>query len=151
MNDLCILGSFVLTIQFVLLIFANKHKYIAWLAALSFFPWLWFFVKVNLVRFSHSGEVCFGDLLAKGIRNHAPEPYLIKEGKFLLFLAVWQWLVIGLLLFGLIASGAVVILERYYRETEADQKVFAISALRRSYSVVSNDSNISNNSENEKN
>ena len=43
------------------------------------------------------------------------------------------------------------ILEKYYRETEADEKVFAISALpRRRYSAVSNDSNISNDSENDK-
>ena len=76
-NHLCILGSIVLTIQFFLLLFANKHKCIAWLAALSFFPWIWFFVKVNLVRFAHTGEVCFGDFLPKGIRSQAPEPYLI--------------------------------------------------------------------------
>ena len=119
------------TIQFVLLIFANKHKCIAWLATLSFFPWLWFFVKTQLVRFSHSGAVCFGDLLPRATINHAPLPYLVKEGKFLLYLVVWQWIVGGLLVFGLIATGAVVFLEKYYRETEADQKVFAINSLSR--------------------
>ena len=131
----------MLTIQFVLLLFANKHKCIAWLAALSFFPWTWFFVKVQLIRFSHSGEVCFGDLLPKSTRSHAPDPYLIKEGKFLLFLVVWQWIVLGLLIYGLIASGAVIFLEKYYRETEADQKVFAINVLPRKNSSASNDSN----------
>lgn len=137
--NLCALGLFVLTIQFLLLIFANRHKYIACLAAFSFFPWLWFFVKVQLVRFSHSGEVCFGDLLARGNRSHASVPYMIKEGKFLMFLTVWQWVVIGLLIFGLIASVSVVGLEKYYRETEADQKVFAINALPRKSSNESDE------------
>ena len=146
---MCLLGSIVLTVQFLLFILANKHKCIAWMAALSFFPWLWFFVKVNLVRFSHSGEVCFGDFLDSGVRSRAASPYLIHEGKFVLFLAVWQWIVIGLLLFGLISSGAVILLEKYYRETEADEKVFA-SALPKNPSIQSNDSHHSNVSENEK-
>ena len=105
---------------------------------------------MNLVRFSHSGEVCFGDLLPSGSRGGAPAPYLIKEGKFLLFLAVWQWIVISLLLFGIIALGAAIVLEKYYKETEADHKVFAIKIPRRN-SGVSDHSNASNNSgENDK-
>ena len=67
---------------------------------------------------------------------------MIEEGKFLKYLAVWQWIVIALTVFGVVSVGAVVVLEKYYRETEADEKVFAISAMpARRQSIASGDSN----------
>ena len=82
------------------------------------------------------------------MRNQAPIPYLVKEGKFLKYLAVWQWLVISLMMFGLFSVGAVAIMEKYYKETEADEKVFAINALSaRRQSTLSGDSG--NSEENE--
>ena len=85
---------------------AGYHRFIAWLAGLTFVAWLYFFIDMHRIRFSHTGAVCFGDFLEES--DYDESPYLVKQGRFLKSMIVTQWLIIGLLSFGLTSSLIVV-------------------------------------------
>ena len=73
-------GMTVLIIQFILICLAGYHKVIAWLAGCTFLAWLWYFIDLHRIRYSHSGQVCFGDFLPAG--SEPGSPYLLHEGSF---------------------------------------------------------------------
>ena len=80
------LGLIILMIQFFLICLAGYHKVLAWLASLTFVIWLWYFIDMHRVRYSHAGQVCFGDFLLPGIDSGSP--YLTSEGSFFRYMII---------------------------------------------------------------
>ena len=103
------IGLIVLVVQFLLICLAGYQRIIAWFAGLTFVAWLWFFIDLHRVRYSHAGKVCFGDYLPEGSQDPG-SPYLLSEGSFFRWMIISQWLLLGLFTFGLISSLIVVMM-----------------------------------------
>ena len=71
--------------------------------------WLWYFVDLHRLRYSHAGRVCFGDFANK-LTNLNNGVYLTDEGSFFTFMIVTQWMFLGLIMFGLASSLAVYVM-----------------------------------------
>ena len=106
----------MLSICTTLLCAAGVHRVFAWLASISLLGWLWYFIDLHRVRYSSAGAVCFGDV---GVYADDSDVYLLDEGQFLKYMIVSQWLVIGLLAFG-IASNLIVAVMAKFENTDAD-------------------------------
>ena len=75
------LGLGILLTQGVLMCLAGCHRVLAWLAGMCLFGQLWYFIDLHRVRYSHAGQVCFGDFINK---NEAKsDVYLVSEGAFI--------------------------------------------------------------------
>ena len=103
-RNIATIGLILLSLQFGLICLSGYHKVIAWCAGFSFVAWLYFFIDLHRIRFSHTGAVCFGDMVEEsGQAGDVTDssPYLIKQGRFLSSMIWIQWIFIGLLVFGL--------------------------------------------------
>ena len=87
-----VLGLAVLLIQGVLLILAGCHRMFAWLASFSLVGWLWYLIDLHRVRYSHAGEVCFGDFImvfgGQASTEEQDSLYLTSEGTFLRYMII---------------------------------------------------------------
>ena len=79
---------------------------IAWFAGLTFVAWIWYFIDLHRVRFSHEGRVCFGDYATVDAADEEEfeKLYLVQEGTFFSNMLVIQWFFICIFLFGLLSS-----------------------------------------------
>mmetsp|Transcript_9542 Transcript_9542/g.13013 ORF Transcript_9542/g.13013 Transcript_9542/m.13013 type:complete len:131 (+) Transcript_9542:70-462(+) len=114
-----VLGLSVLSIWSVLLCLSGVHKLFAWLAAFTLLGWLWYFIDLHRVRYSHAGQVCFGDV---GVYADDSDVYLLDEGTFLKYMIVSQWLFLSLLAFGIISNVIVSIMARFDDKLDAASK-----------------------------
>ena len=104
-------------VQFFMICLAGYHKVLAWIASLTFIVWLWYFIDLHRIRYSHAGQVCFGDLLPSGSGDPGT-PYLISEGTFFRYMIISQWLLLGLFSFGLLSSLIVVVMAQVTKSRE---------------------------------
>ena len=82
----------------------------AWIASFCLLAWLWYFVELHLVRYSHAGRVCFGDF---SIDVAERDTYLISEGSFIRYLITTQWLICGLIAFGMFSNFVVILMRKF--------------------------------------
>ena len=82
--------------------------------------WLWYFIDLHRVRYSHAGHVCFGDYLQ--VSGDPGSPYLLNEGSFLKYMIISQWLFIGLILYGLMSNLIVIIMRKVEERQKADSR-----------------------------
>ena len=61
----------VLVVEGVMLTLAGCNKLFAWLSCFCLVGWLWYFIDLHRVRYSHAGHVCFGDYL--GVSDESGE------------------------------------------------------------------------------
>ena len=92
--------------------FAGCHRVLAWLASFSLIGWLWYFIDLHRVRYSHAGHVCFGDYLnsISGTGMDLGREYLLTEGAFLRYMLISQWLFISLIAYGLLSNLIVIVM-----------------------------------------
>ena len=78
-------GLSILSVWGGMLCLAGIHRAFAWLATFCTLGWLYYFVKLHMLRFSQAGRVCFGDI---GEYADESEVYLLQEGTFLKYMIV---------------------------------------------------------------